>query len=161
MKERLLFVTRGGEDCDNGFPYVLDLARVLNTGIMMLVVYDKRATDSYEDTMAAVAFAEAGETKTAKAIMEEQVKKLREASDRKIRELDGKCKEISVPFMSQATVNDTAAAIKTFLKDKPYIEMVLLSPNLSAGKKVMDLKKLLRTITKPVVTISKPAEAGT
>jgi len=160
MKERLLFVTKGGEDCDNGFPYVLDLAKVLKTGIVMLLVYDKRTMDSYEDTMAAVAFAEAGEPKTAKELMQEQEKKLRDAADGKINELAGRCKENSVPFMSEVTVNDAVAAIKNFLKDRPYIDMILLSPNLSVSKKGIDLKKLLRTITKPVVTISRPAEAG-
>ncbi len=160
MKERLLFVTKGGEDCDNGFPYVLDLAKVLKTGIVMLLVYDKRTMDSYEDTMAAVAFAEAGEPKTAKELMQEQEKKLRDAADRKINELAGICKENSVPFMSEVTVNDAVAAIKNFLKGKPYIDMILLSPNLSVSKRGIDLKKLLKTITKPVVTISRPAEAG-
>jgi len=160
MKEKLLFVTKGGEDCGNGFSYVLDLAKVLNTGIVMLLVYDKRIMDSYEDTMAAVAFAEAGESKTAKELVQEQEKKVRDAAEKKIKELSEKCKENSVPFMSRISVNDTVAAIKNFLKDKPYIDMILLSPNLSVRKKGIDLKKLLRTITKPVVTISRPAEAG-
>ena len=160
MKEKLLFVTKGGEDYDNGFPYVLDLAKILHTGIVMLLVYDKRTMDSYEDTMAAVAFAEAGESKTAKELVQEQEKKVRDAADRRIRELSERCKENSVPFMSQIIVNDTVAAIKNFLEDRPYIDMILLSPNLSVNRKGIDLKKLLKTITKPVVTISRPAEAG-
>jgi hypothetical protein len=160
INEKLLFVTKGGEDCDNGFPYVLDLAKVLNTGIVMLLVYDKQTMDSYEDTMAAVAFAEAGESKTAKELMQEQEKKVRNAVDGKIKELAGRCKENSVPFMSHISVNDTVTAIKNFLKDKPYIDMILLSPNLSVSKKGIDLKKLLKNITKPIVTISRPAEAG-
>ena len=37
--------------------------------------------------------------------------------------------------------------------------MVLLSPNLSENKKGIDFKKLFKNITKPVVTISRPAGA--
>ena len=160
MKEKLLFVTKGGEDCDNGFPYVLDLAKILHTGIVMLLVYDKRTMDSYEDTMAAVAFAEAGESKTARELMQEHEKDVRHVADRKIKELAERRKENSVPFMSQISVNDTVTAIDNFLKNKPYIDMILLSPNLSVSKRSMDLKKLLRIITKPVVAITRPAEAG-
>ena len=42
----------------------------------------------------------------------------------------------------------------------PFIDMVLLSPNLAAGKKGIDFKKLLKNITKPVVAMSAPAKAG-
>lgn len=71
MKEKLLFVTRGGEDCDKGFSHVLELAKVLNAGVAVLMVYSKRAMESFEDVMAAAAFAEAGEFETAREILKE------------------------------------------------------------------------------------------
>ena len=60
----------------------------------------------------------------------------------------------------QTAVGDTITAIKDFLKNTPNIDMILLSPNLSENKKGIDLKKLLKNITKPIVTISRPAKAG-
>ena len=69
MKEKLLFVTRGGKDCDNGFSYILELAKTLNAGIAMLLVYNKRTMETYEDVMAAVAFAEAGDLETVKELI--------------------------------------------------------------------------------------------
>lgn len=41
MKEKILFVTKGGENCDEGFSYVLELAKALNSNIAVLVVYPK------------------------------------------------------------------------------------------------------------------------
>ena len=71
-KEKLLFVTRGGEDCDNGFTYILELAKTLNAGIAMLMVYNKNVMQTYEDVMAAVAFAEAGEIESAREMLRER-----------------------------------------------------------------------------------------
>jgi len=159
MKEKLLFVTKGGEDCDNGFPYILELAKTLNAGIAMLMVYNKKAMTAYEDVMAAVAFAEAGDLETVKQLMQSQEKDIKEASDKKIREMYEKCCENSVPFSYQIVAGEAITAIKNFLKNRPEIDMVLLSPNLYAGKKSLDLKELLRNITKPIVSISKLAGA--
>ena len=38
MKEKLLFVAKGGEDCDKGFHYVLELAKTMNAGMAVLMV---------------------------------------------------------------------------------------------------------------------------
>jgi len=160
MKEKLLFVTRGGEDCDNGFTYILELAKTLNAGIAMLMVYNKNVMQTYEDVMAAVAFAEAGDLETVKNLMQTQERLIKETAGKKISELTEKCRENSVPFSYQIVAGDAITAIKDFVKNRPEIDMVLLSPNLAASKKGVDLKKLLKNITKPIVTISVPAKVG-
>ncbi len=159
-KEKLLFVTKGGEDCDNGFTYILELAKTLNAGIAMLMVYNKRVLDTYEDVMAAVAFAEAGDLETVKELMQTQERVIKETAGKKIKELTEKCRENSVPFTYQIAADDAITAIKDFVKNRPEIDMVLLSPNLSVSKKGIDLKKLIKNITKPIVSISVPAKAG-
>jgi len=160
MKEKLLFVTKGGEDCDNGFTYILELAKTLKTGVAMLMVYNKRVLDTYEDVMAAVAFAEAGDLETVKELMQSQERVIKETAGKKIKEMTEKCRENSVPFTYQIAADDAITAIKDFVKNRPEIDMVLLSPNLSVSKKSIDLKKLLKNITKPIVSISVPAKAG-
>jgi len=160
MKETLLFVTKGGEDCDNGFTYILELAKNLNAAIAMLMVYHRRMAEPYEDIMAAVAFAEVGVHETAKELMNAQTRSIREAADKKINEMAEKCRASSVPFIYEIVVGDTDNAIKDFLKNRPVIDMVLLSPSLAVNKKKFNLKKLLKNITKPIVTISGPAKAG-
>lgn len=71
MKEKLLFVTKGGENCDEGFSYVLDLAKTLNAGVAVLMIYPSRMMNTFEDVMSAVAFAEEGEFETAREILRE------------------------------------------------------------------------------------------
>ncbi len=159
MKEKLLFVTKGGEDSDNGFSYALELAKTLNKDISILMVYSKQIINAYEDIMAAVAFAEAGDHETVRELMQKQEKEIKEIENRKIRELTERCREVSVDIIHQTAVGDPIAAIKDFLKNRAGIDMVLLSPNLSANKKGIDLKKLLKNITKPIVTISRPIKA--
>ncbi len=159
MKEKLLFVTKGGEDSDSGFSYALELAKTLNKDISILMVYSKQIRNAYEDIMAAVAFAEAGDHETVKELLQKQEKEIKEIEDRKIGELTERCREVSVDITHQTAVGDPITAIKDFLENRPGIDMVLLSPNLSTNKKGIDLKKLLKNITKPIVTISRPAKA--
>ena len=109
-KEKLLFVTKGGEDCDNGFTYILELAKTLNAGIAMLMVYNKRVLDTYEDVMAAVAFAEAGDLETVKELMQTQERVIKETAEKKIGEMTEKCRENSVSFTYQIAAGDALLA---------------------------------------------------
>jgi thiol-disulfide isomerase/thioredoxin len=153
MKEKLLFVTKGGEDCDKGFSYVLELAKVLNEGVAVLMVYSKRARETFEDVMAAAAFAEAGDIETMRELMCRQEKEIKEAEEKKINGFSEKCRDAGIDFLSAVKAGETIQVIKDFLKDKPGVDMILLSPNLSGDKKLLDIKKMLKSITKPIVTI--------
>lgn len=159
MQEKILFVTKGGEDSDNGFAYAVELAKTLNAGIAVLMVYSKHAATTYEDVMAAVAFAEAGDTETVRNLMHEQEEGIKKVAEKKIKEFIEICGKNSLPLVHQTVFDDTITAIKEFLKNRPYIDMVLLSPNLAAGKKGIDFKKLLKNITKPIVAMSVTAKA--
>jgi hypothetical protein len=154
MQEKILFVTKGGEDSDNGFSYAVELAKTLNTGIAVLMVYSKHAATVYEDVMAAVAFVEAGDTETVKSLMREQEEGIKKGADKKIKEFVGICEKNSLSLVHHTAFDDTVTAIKLFLKERPFIDMVLLSPNLSADRKGIDFKKLLKNITKPIVAVS-------
>lgn len=153
MKGKLLFVTKSGEDCDKGFLYVLELARALNAGIAVLTVYSKRAMESFKDVMAAAAFAEAGDIETMREIMSGQEKEIKEIAEKKINEFSEKCMDADIDFLSEVKAGETIQVIKDFLKDKPGIDMILLSPNLSGDKKLLDIRKMLKNITKPIVTM--------
>jgi len=161
MQEKILFVTKGGEDSDNGFAYAVELANTLNAGIAVLMVYSKHAKESFEDVMAAVAFAEAGDIETVRRLMREQEEGIKKIAEKKIKEFIETCGKNSLSLVHHTAFDDTITAIKEYLKNRPFIDMVLLSPNLAAGKKGLDLKKLLKNITKPIVSISSLAEAKT
>lgn len=160
MRERLLFVTKGGDNFEEGFSYVVELAKTLKAGVSVLMVYDKRPMDAYEDLMSAAVFAQAGEFKTAKDILQEQENALKTEADNKLKGLSEKYREISNDLNYQIFIGDVLSSIKEFLKNKTNIDMVLISPSLSKSKKGIDLKKLIKYISKPVVTISQPLQAG-
>jgi nucleotide-binding universal stress UspA family protein len=159
MKEKILFVTKGGENTDEGFSYVLELAKALNSGIAVLVVYPRQMMTSFEEVMSAAAFAEAGDFQTVRTLMDEQETELKETEERKIEEMKGKAGEISLGLIHKAVSGDVASAITDYLKEKTGIEMVLLSPNLSKERKILDLRKLLKKISKPIVNITLPEKA--
>ena len=159
MREKLLFVTKGGEDFDNGFSYVAELARTLKMDVAVLMVYNRRVTDAYESMMTAAVFAEAGEFNTAKDILHEKENELKAAADRKIRDLSITYR-ISSDIDYHIRIGDVVSALNEFLKNTPNINMVLVSPSLSKSKKDVDLNKLIKKISKPVVTISQHAQAG-
>jgi len=159
MRERLLFVTKGGDDCDSGFSYALELAKTLKAGISVLMVFPKKMMEAYEDMMAAVAFAEAGEHETSRDLIEEQNRTVREAARLRAESFLACCTEESVPCSWSVAVGETVASISEKLKKSPAIEMVLVGPSLVQDKKGLDLKKLLKEVTKPVVTLSRHIKA--
>jgi len=160
MRERLLFVTRGGDNFEEGFSYVVELAKTLKAGVSVLMVYDKRLMDTYEDLMSAAVFAQAGAYKTANDILQEQENELKAEAGKKFKELSGKYGDISNDLNYQIFIGDAVSTITEFMKNKPNIDMVLISTSLSKSKKGMDLRKLIKNISKPVVTISQPIQAG-
>lgn len=160
-KEKLLFVTKGGAAADEGFSYVLDLAKTLNAGIAVLMVRGRKALQTYEDVMAAVAFAEAGEHQTVREMMTAQKEEVDKEEAKKIGELTERCRESSVAVTCNQATGDLTEVIDDFVKGKPGIEMVFLSPALSRSKGTRDIKKLLKKISRPVVTLTRPETAGT
>ena len=159
MKDKILFVTKGGEQCDEGFSYALELAKTLNVAIETLIMQPADLATQFEDIMAAAAFAEAGDLKSMKEIMECEQKRCRDKLNNRIAELARKAEETEITMLCHTSEGDVAAAIKAFLKDRPNIDMVLISPSLSENKKTIDIKKLLKNISKPIVHISRPAAA--
>ena len=159
MKEKILFVTKGGENCDKGFSYALELAKALNSNIAVLVIYPKYMLISFEEVMSVAAFAEAGDFKTVKTLLDSEETTLKEKDKRKIDELSERAKEISVDLVHRVALGDATAAIKEYLKQSPGVDMVLLSPTLAGNKKILDLKKLMKNISKPIVNITMPVKA--
>jgi hypothetical protein len=156
MTNKILFVTRGGEKCDEGLSYVLELAGTLGAGIEILIMSPRQLTTQFEDIMAAAAFAEAGDLNSMKEIMESEQHACRDLIEEKISRIIKSSNEPSVDLSCHISDGDVATAIKAFLKTWKNIDMVLLSPSLSENSKSVDIRKLLKNISKPVVHISKP-----
>ncbi|MGC2063980.1 MAG: universal stress protein [Thermodesulfovibrionales bacterium] len=158
MNDKVLFVTRGGEECDEGFSYVLELAKTLGAGIEVLIIYPSRMTNKFDDIMMAATYAEADDFKTVRSMVDDEQDEFRELVARKIsaHTLISRSQETKVDLVCHSADGDLTVTIKNHLKNRPYIDMVLLSPSLSENKKSFDIKKLLKNISKPIVNISRP-----
>lgn len=160
MKKNLLFVTYHDEDCDEGLSYAIDLAKIMDKGITILMVYKNKLMKKFDDLMTAVTFAEAGEHETAKKLISgSDVKTV--SSDERLKFLIEKCRESGVDVNVQTESRDIVSAVKDFLGKKTAIDMVLLSPCVTDNGNVTakELQKLVKTVSRPVVTMAKQAYA--
>ncbi len=160
MKERLLlFVTYHDENLEEGLSYALELAKTMNDGIEILLVYKRKVFEKFEDMMTAVTFAEADLHKTAKEIISDDYKKRNEDYEKKIDQLKEKCRKAGVAVSVATAATDTVSAIKNLLRQNIRIDMVLLSPSITNDGNVTSkvLNKLVKTASRPVVTMAKNA----
>jgi hypothetical protein len=152
-RKQLLFVAYYDENFGEVLPYALNLAKMLNEGITILLIYKRKITERFEKLMTAITFAEAGEEKTARQLMKEKIVK-----DEKIVSLLNKFtqKDVNVDVCTEKA--DVLSAIKTFFRQKITVDMVLLSPCVTdnANMKTRELKRLVKTISRPIVTMAKP-----
>lgn len=152
-KKQLLFVTYYDENFGEGLSYAFNLAKVLNEGITILLIYRRRITERFENLMAAITFAEVNEDKTARQIMTESLTK-----DKKIVPLLKKFTRegINVDVCTEKT--DVLSAVINFFRQKVAVDMVLLSPSVTdnANMKTRELNRLVKTISRPLVTMAKP-----
>ncbi len=162
MKKKLLFVTKGNDDYEEGFSYVHELSGRIRTDIIILIIYNKPLIKSLEDSMAAIAFAEAGETKTAKEIPDEWLREMHKDTLRRTESLIIKyC--INAPLLKiscETAAGDIVSNIKKVVEREPAVDMVLLSQSLG-GKGVINAIKLLKSISKPIVSMSRLSNATT
>ena len=160
MKKNLLFVTYHNEDCDEGLSYAIDLAKIMGEGITILMVYKNRLIKKFDDLMTAITFAEAGEDEIAKSIMLDS-KKEADRPEEKLNFLIEKCRESGVDVNVQTESKDIVSAVKDFLGKKTTIDMVLLSPCVTDNGNVTakELQKLVKTVSRPIVTMTKQAHA--
>ena len=162
MARNLLFLTKGNKEYEEGFSYVVELSRALKTSIFILMIYEKSLIKIFEDSMAAAAFAEAGETETAKEISGEWLRKIEVETGRRTDLLIEKyCKDgAPIKIRCKAGVGDIVSNVKKLVESEPSIDMVLLSPSLS-DKGIINAKKLLKNISRPVVTMSRLSKVNT
>lgn len=162
MRPKVLFVTKGEEkNFRDGFRYACDLAHMMNGSVMVLFNYDEKGFfRRFEEDMAISAFAEAGAHDIAREYLLTDEHALRRDAEKKLNLLKQSCEKgrISGSLIRRGKVE---SIIRKILEDHPSIEMVILSPSLmDKDNKRARLKKLLRKIPRPVVTMSKPVEAS-
>ena len=130
MKGRVLFVTKEDENFRDGFSYAMELSKIVNGGVYILLYHDRNILKRFEDDMAAAALAEAGEFETAGQILNEQEAITKENASKKIAVLRQLCSDPKMLVDFSLATGDLISAIRAVLQEKASIEMVILSPSL-------------------------------
>ncbi|MBI5025996.1 MAG: hypothetical protein HZC12_04550 [Nitrospirae bacterium] len=161
-KKQLLFVTYHDESFDEGLSYALDLARTMNDTITILMIYKRKAMERFEDTMVAVAFAEANEHKTAREMIKEDYERKNEDYERKVSELKARCTQAGIAADVNFSAADVLSAVRNFLRHNSGLDMVLLSPSITSDGHITskELNRLVKTASRPIVTMAKNAHVA-
>lgn len=156
MKGKLLFVSYRDGEFGHDLSYALDLAKMTEKGIAILIVNRKRLVDKFEDIMTGVTFAEAGEHDMAIKMMTP------EAEDGLKSLLEKKCHESGIAASVYSAMHDAVPSLKDFLKKNKTVDMILLSPSITEDVALSpkELKRLmLQTSSRPIVTMTRQAVA--
>jgi hypothetical protein len=153
MKRDILFVTDRFDDSDGGLSYAFDLARMMDKGIAVLLLRKERLMNRFETLMSAVTFAEAGEHETAREIMENDEGATSKGG--RPRTLEEVCADSGLPTQIASGNGDMVAAVGSYLKSNRNVEMVLLSPSITEDGGSRDFKRLLSTVSRPIVTLAR------
>ena len=162
-KRQLLFVTYGDENLEEGVSYAIELAKAMYEDITLLLVQKKNnLMEKLGNLMTAVSFAEADDHETARQIMAGGSQDGQERLERKLAELAERCKREGVQVSVQHTGLDAVAGIRAFLRDHTGIDKVVLSPAVTEAGNVTakDLNRLVRTASRPIVTMTRQAIAA-
>lgn len=156
MRKQLLFVTYENEDLDEGLNYAIDLAQTMGKDIAILIAANKKTLrEKFDDLMSAVTFAEANDHDVAREILSPGDKGA--GLEEKVERLAEKCQRSGVNVNIHSVTAELFSAIKDFLREKTGIDMVLLSPSVTDNGNVSsrELNKLVRTASRPVVTMAR------
>ena len=157
-KRQLLFVTYRDENLEEGVSYAIELAKAMYEDITLLFVQKQSSLmDKLENMMTAVSFAEAGEHDTAQQIMTSQV--VKGVYEKEVDTVVKKCLNEGIQANVHATSLDAISGIRKFLKEHAGIDKVVLSPAITEAGNVTskDLNRLVRTASRPIVTMTRQA----
>jgi hypothetical protein len=157
-RQQLLFVTYKDEHLDEGISYAIELAKAMIEDIVLLLVRKKNTLqEKFEDLMAGVSFAEEGEHDTAKGIVRGRERGLPLEINGKITDLIVQSSKVGVHLEVQNTDNDVVSGIRSYLKNNTTVDKVVLSPAVTESEMLTtkDLNRLVRTASRPIVTMTR------
>ncbi len=159
-KRQLLFVTYRDENLEEGVSYAIELAKAMYEDITLLLVQKKsNLMDKLGNLMTAVSFAEADEPETAREIMAGGRAEAEGNYEKVLAGLVEKCRKEGIQVSVQNTELDAVSGIRTFLKNHAGVDKVVLSPAVTGSDNVSakDLNRLVRTASRPIVTMTRQA----
>jgi hypothetical protein len=126
---------------------------------LLLVQKKSNFMEKLENLMTAVSFAEAGEHDTTRQIMAGGSQDGHKSYEKKLAEVVKKCHREGIHVSIHTTDLDAVSGIRTFLKVHTGIDKVVLSPAVTGNGNVSakDLNRLVRTASRPIVTMTRQA----
>lgn len=97
--------------CGAGLSYAIDLAKIMNKGMTVLLICRRNLMERFADVMTSVTFAEVGEYKTAKKNVYGR-RRENEFADKGISSLAKRCREAGVEVKVQSTAIALVPALK-------------------------------------------------
>ena len=159
-KRQLLFVTYRDENLEEGVSYAIELAKAMYEDITLLFVQKQSGLMArFENLMTAVSFAEAGEHDTAKQIMTGGSQGMQEVYEKELDAVVKRCLHEGIQANIHSTGLDAISGIRKFLKEHASIDKVVLSPAITEAGNITskDLNRLVRTSSRPIVTMTRQA----
>jgi len=159
-KRQLLFVTYRDENIEEGVSYAVELAKAMYEDITLLLVQKKiNLMEKLENLMTSVSFAEADEHDMARQIMAGGSQDRQRSHEKKLAEVVKKCHREGIQVNVHTSDLDAISSIRIFLKEHTGIDKVVLSPAVTGNGNVSakDLNRLVRTASRPIVTMTRQA----
>jgi len=156
-RRKLLFATYNTGGLEGAFSYAVDLAGTLGKDLCVLLVNEKSVSEKFDDLMAAVSFAEESTQAAAREMMAEEYARADATKDKELVLIMNKCRMAGVELEVYTAHMKIVPAINGFIKRDPGVDMVLLGPTVTDARAVSarELKKLVSSVSKPVVTMAK------
>ncbi len=162
-KRQVLFVTYRDENLEEGVSYAIELAKAMYEDITLLLVSKKNILmDKLGDLMTAVSFVEADNPDTVRDTMFTVSIGAEDRYEKMLANLVAKCRREGIQMGVEDTDLDAISGIRTFLKKHAGIDKVVLSPTVTGSDNVSakDLHRLVRTASRPIVTMTRQACDG-
>jgi hypothetical protein len=155
MKKKMLFVTYLDGHPEEGFSYVIQLAKVMNEDLMVFLFRGKRLSRNSDALVNADTLKEAVEVETGRVIT--MGSQETPETEKKLAGLVYKCKKSRIKVDLYSFRSDVVSAIEEYFRHKNGIDMVLLGPNITEHTHITQrtLKKLCDTVARPIVTMAK------
>jgi hypothetical protein len=156
MKKKMLFVTYLDEHPEEGFSYVIELAKVMNEDLMVFLLRKKCHSRKRNELEKADVLPEGMEVSSEKQIITIVSQETQE-NEKKLAGLVYKCKKSGIKVDFYAFSSDVVSAIEEYFRHKNGIDIVLLGPNISEHSHITQqtLKKLTNTVARPIITMEK------
>jgi len=160
MRRQIMFVTYLTDGFQKAFSYSTELARMMGKNIAVLIITRKKdPEEALDDYMTAVAFAESGDYKFARDMMPGHD---HHDFSAEISYLWDRCREMGIQLSVHRSALDIVSAINNFVKQQKGIDMILIGSTITSKGSISakELKKLVRTASRPVVTIGEEARVA-